>query len=71
MTGFDKKVLHLSHGSAKAMTFDVEVDFLGCGAWKSYQRIKVPAKGYVPHVFPDGFSAHWLRVTASAHLHYT
>jgi hypothetical protein len=77
MTGFDKKVLHLSHDSAKAVTFDIEVDFLGCGAWKSYQRIKVPAKGYVPHVFPDGFSAHWLRVTASAacrasaQLHYT
>ncbi|RRJ97041.1 hypothetical protein Ga0100231_008570 [Opitutaceae bacterium TAV4] len=77
MTGFDKKVLHLSHDSNAAVTFTVEVDFLGCGEWKTYQKIEVPAKGYAPHVFPDGFSAHWVRVTASAackataQLHYT
>lgn len=77
MTGFDKKVLHLSHDAAKAVEFRVEVDFLGCGAWKTYASIKVPARGYVPHVFPEGFSAHWVRVTASAacrataQCHYT
>lgn len=77
MTGFDKKVIHLSQESKKTVTFKVEVDFQGNGAWKTYQSIKVPAGGYVPHVFPDGFSAHWIRVTvsaackASAQLHYT
>lgn len=77
MTGFDKKVLHLSHESKKAVSFNIEVDFLGCGAWKKYTMVKVPARGYAPHVFPDGFSAHWVRVTsnaacrASAQFHYT
>lgn len=77
MTGFDKKVLHLNHDSNKPVSFKVEVDFLGHGAWKTYITIKVPAKGYVPHVFPDGFSAHWVRVTSSAkckataQFHYT
>ncbi|MDR1010444.1 MAG: hypothetical protein LBM04_04865 [Opitutaceae bacterium] len=77
MTGFDKKVLHLSHDAGATVAFTVEVDFLGCGEWKTYAKIEVPANGYVPHVFPDGFSAHWLRVTASAackataQLHYT
>jgi hypothetical protein len=77
MTGFDKKTLHLSHDTHKAVSFKVEVDFLGCGAWNTYQTIRVPAKGYVPHVFPEGFSAHWVRVTAltkckaSAQFHYT
>jgi hypothetical protein len=77
MTGFDKKVLHLHHNAAKAVGFKVEVDYLGCGEWKTYATVKVPAKGYVPHVFPDGFSAHWVRVTSSAkcrataQLHYT
>lgn len=77
MTGFDKKVLHLSHDSSKSVSFRVEVDFLGCGAWKTYENVKVPAKGYTPLVFPDGFSAHWVRVVAStacrasAQLHYT
>jgi hypothetical protein len=77
MTGFDKKTLHLSHKNNREVTFDVEVDFLGCGDWHIYQQIKVPANGYVPLVFPDGFSAHWVRVTAqddcvaTAQLHYT
>jgi len=77
MTGFDKKVLHLSHDSAKAVEFKVEVDFQGNAAWKTYTTVKVPARGYAPHVFPDGFSAHWVRVTssakckASAQFHYT
>ena len=77
MTGFDKKVLHLSHASAEAVAFTVEVDFQGNGAWKTYVTVEVPANGYTPHVFPEGFSAHWVRVTASkdccatAQLHYT
>ena len=77
MTGFEKKVLHLSHDAGHAVRFDVEVDFLGSGAWKRYQAVEVPATGYVPLVFPDGFSAHWVRVTASAdcrasaQFHYT
>ncbi|MDR0532880.1 MAG: hypothetical protein LBH01_02905 [Verrucomicrobiales bacterium] len=77
MTGFDKKVLHLSHDSNKPVGFDIEIDFQGDGAWKKYLTVKVPARGYVPHVFQDGFSAHWVRVVAgakcnaTAQLHYT
>ncbi|HEY5751903.1 MAG TPA: hypothetical protein VIT21_02035 [Chthoniobacterales bacterium] len=77
MTGFDKKVLHLSHDASESVEFAIEVDFLGHGAWKTYMTVEVPAKGYVPHVFPLGFSAHWIRVTASAdctasaQFHYT
>lgn len=77
MTGFDKKVIHLTHAAAEPVTFTIEVDFLGCGEWKAYQRVEVPAQGYAPHVFPEGFSAHWVRVVASAdcrataQLHYT
>jgi hypothetical protein len=77
MTGFDKKVLHLSHENKKPVSFTIEVDFLGCGAWKAYQTISVPAQGYVPFVFPEGFSAHWVRVIsqakcqATAQFHYT
>jgi hypothetical protein len=39
--------------------------------------MRVPASGYAYHVFPPGFSAHWVRVTAesdciaTAYLHYT
>ena len=77
MTGFDQKCLHLSHDASTPVVFNVEVDFLGCGAWKSYRNIEVAAAGYEAHVFPAGFSAHWVRVTAnrdcttSAQFHYT
>jgi len=77
MTGFDKKVLHLACEDDQPAAFAVEVDFLGNGTWKTYRTFPVPAKGYVHHVFPAGFSAHWVRVTAekdctaSAYFFYT
>lgn len=64
MTGFDHKVLHLSHDADRTVSFAVEVDFLGDGSWERCATIKVPAQGYVAHVFPAGFSAHWVRVVA-------
>ena len=63
MTGFDKKVLHMSQRSGREATFLVEVDFLGNGSWKQYDAFKVPDGGYVHHEFPDAFSAQWVRVT--------
>jgi len=77
MTGFDKKVLHLNQSGAARATFTVEVDFLGNGKWHSYQQIEVADGGYEPLVFPEGFSAHWVRIktsaacVATAQLHYT
>jgi hypothetical protein len=50
---------------------------MGHGVWKTYASVDVPANSYVPHVFPSGFSAHWVRVVsnttcvATAQLHYT
>ncbi len=78
MTGFDKKVVHLAHEETKSVTFAIEVDFLGNGSWMTYKIVEVPGnprtnrgvlglpaegQGYVHHEFPDGFSAHWVRVT--------
>ena len=77
MTGFEHKVLHLSHDADHSVTFTIEVDFLGTQDWHTYEAIRVPAKGYSYHTFPHGFSAHWVRVAAdadcraSAYLHYT
>ncbi len=66
MTGFDKKVIHLAHTSEKKVAFDVEIDFMGSGDWKLYRVIVVDGSGYAHHEFPDGFSAHWVRVRAGA-----
>jgi hypothetical protein len=65
MTGFDKKVLHLKHDSNREMEFTIEVDVLGNNTWSTYAILKVPAKGYVHHEFPDAYSAHWIRVRAN------
>lgn len=65
MFGFDKKTLHLSHDADREVEFTVEVDYLGTRQWKQYEKIRVSAGGYEFHVFPDGYSAHWVRVTSS------
>lgn len=65
MTGFEHKVLHLSHGMDTEVTFTIEVDFLGTQAWNTYGTVHVSAGGYAHHEFPTGFSAHWVRVTAN------
>ena len=62
MTGFDKKVLHLAHDNKEPVRFRIEVDFLGYGTWKWYDTFEVPAEGYQHHEFPDGYSAHWVRI---------
>ena len=62
MTGFDKKVLHLCNDGPSAVSFDLEVDFLGNGKWKHYDRFHVDAEGYRHYEFPSGYSAHWARI---------
>jgi hypothetical protein len=61
MTGFDKKVLHVK--SDKPVDVNIEIDFLGNGSWVPYEGIPVRG-GYRYHIFPAGFSAHWVRLTA-------
>lgn len=76
MTGFDKKVLHLRQTGASSATFRIEVDIIG-GEWVEYEKVTVGASGYKYHVFPPGFSAHWVRIvsetncTATAEFIYT
>jgi len=66
MTGFDKKGLHLANESSDEASFKVEVDFLGDGSWKEFETVKVNGNGYKHIEFPQGFSAHWARVTSNA-----
>jgi hypothetical protein len=66
MFGFDQKVLHLTQTGASAVEFKIEVDILGNGAWQPYENIRVAPGEYRYHVFPAGFTAHWVRLVASA-----
>lgn len=77
MTGFDGKCIHLSHDGNEAVTFDIQIDFLGNGNFYTHCEVEVVAGRAEMVVFPQGFSAHWLRVVtsrrckATAQLHYT
>ena len=61
MTGYDKKKMTLT--ADDDVTFTIEVDFDHNG-WHEYRQIEVPGGNSVTHEFPEGFSAHWVRVTA-------
>lgn len=77
MTGFDNKALHIVHDGSEEVTFEVEVDFMGNGSWESYAVLTAPSGAYLHHEFPQGFSAHWVRVRAktkcraTAYFHYS
>jgi hypothetical protein len=66
MTGFDRKRLDLSHDAPGDVTFRIEVDFLASPepSWHEYARLKVSAGQTLTHAFPDGYSAHWVRLVA-------
>jgi hypothetical protein len=75
MTGFDQKCIHIH--ADKPAGFTIEVDYMGHGVFKPYLKLKTGEGNYVQHTFPNGFSAHWVRVVAdtdciaTAQLHYT
>jgi hypothetical protein len=74
MYGYDRKELTLS--AAAAATITVEVDFLADDTWSVYQIFPLAAGETLSHRFPEGFHAHWVRVTsdtattATAHFTY-
>lgn len=60
--GFDKKTVHFSNESDQPMQFDIEVDVTGTDVFRGLYRMEVPGRSYVPYVFPQGYSATWMRV---------
>ena len=65
MTGFKGKCLHVRHSGGADVQVAVEIDFKGTGSWVRYTTLKTNEDGYAFHVFPEGFSAHWARLTAN------
>ena len=60
MNGFPRRVVHLA--ADRPVTFTLQVDRAGNGAFADYQRIHV--EGYTHHVFPQDLKAQWIRVSA-------
>lgn len=75
VNGFDRRVLHLNVQSENPVEVTIEVDSNGTGIWKEYTSLQI--KGYLYHVFPEGFKGQWLRMKTdrdcvmTAYLHQT
>jgi len=65
MTGYDRKTVELSHDADAQVAFTLEVDVDHSGVWHRYAVLEVPPGKPVRHTLPPGYSAHWVRVTAS------
>lgn len=65
MTGFDKKSVHFINKGEEDIEFSIEVDVMGNDEWNTYKTIKVEPNGYSHYEFPDGYSAHWVRIKAN------
>ncbi len=66
MTGYDRKTLTLSHDAPHPVEFTVQVDFYASGQWHDYRRFSVTPGQPLTHVFPEGYSAHWVRLVAKS-----
>lgn len=60
--GYDHRMLHLSHGNDKPVTFQIEVDREGNNQWKELISIEVEADSAVSHGFPQDEIGQWLRI---------
>ncbi|MBZ4192169.1 hypothetical protein [Niabella beijingensis] len=76
VNGREGKVLHLVHKAPTPVTFTIEVDKAGNNHWQIYKTITVGAGGYGYFIFPESFSANWVRFktdkncVASAYLYF-
>jgi hypothetical protein len=64
MTNFGRKTLTLAHDSTEPVTFTIQVDFVADGSWHTLSTIEVPPGRTIEHQLPDGFAAHWVRITS-------
>jgi hypothetical protein len=61
--GYDRRMVHLAHGTDQAVRVTLEVDRAGADRWEPLRTIDVPAKGYAFHVFAEGEVGAWVRLT--------
>ena len=66
MCHFDRKRLELEHDAAEPVEFTVEVDFtVQRSRWHPFTTLRVPPSQKLVYEFPEGYSAHWVRLRAS------
>ncbi len=65
MTGFNDKSVVLNHNSSETVSFTIEVA-INHFEWQTYDTLEVPAGESLTHNFPEGYQAHWVRLTTNA-----
>ena len=61
-SGFDQRMLHLTHQTGSAVTFNLEVDRVGNGIWTPLTKVRVAAGGYEYLIFKPDETGAWVRV---------
>lgn len=64
LTDFRRKMLHLL--SDRSTNIEIQIDFLGNGTWVKYETVKLNGAEYHAVMFPDAFSAQWIRLVPSS-----
>lgn len=62
---YDQRGMTLSHTSSSAVTFSIELDPSGDGAWFHYKDINVQPGEKTQYTFPSSVNARWIRVKAN------
>ncbi|WEK36353.1 MAG: hypothetical protein P0Y53_02470 [Candidatus Pseudobacter hemicellulosilyticus] len=62
VSGFDYRVLHLSHDAKGPVSFNIELDEKGNNQWKLYKTVIVDKEGYGFLLLPSALPATWARV---------
>jgi len=65
MTGYDRKRVEFSHDGSETIRFTVEINATG-DDWFRYGTFDVRPGETLPHDFPEGFNAYWVRIVCDA-----
>jgi len=65
MAGFDRKSLEISHDADTNIEFRIEVDYSNRDHRETFGALNVAVGETTRLVFPDGYSAHWVRLVPS------
>ena len=66
LAGYDRRILHLAHEGAEAVTIRLEVDERGDGAWRPLRDVSLDAGGYLWLELTE--PAIWLRLRSTSPL---
>ncbi len=62
--GYSNRVLHIAHKGKLPVTYTLEGDVDGKGAWKTLGTLEIPAMGYKHWLLPVEWKAEWVRLRA-------